>query len=98
MDNVVDRVQISTCICVSEIAIYALFQSSIETFDHCRLDVVIFTRVEMNIVSQQHRLKRSIHIFRTFVRLIGVDVDTNTPTRTRAHTHTHHFVCAYARN
>ena len=46
-----------------------LSQRSIVTFDHCRLDVVIFTRVEMNIVSRQHRLKRSIHIFGTFVRL-----------------------------
>jgi len=30
VDDVVDRVLISTCICVSEIAIYALFQRSIE--------------------------------------------------------------------
>jgi len=63
------RVHVSPGVPVGEIATYFRLQSPVETFHYARLQIFVFTCVELYPVTLQHGLKRPIQELRSFVAL-----------------------------
>jgi len=73
MQQVVENVQVTSRIRVSEIAKHFRL-SPVKSFDDCGLQILVFAGVKLYAATTQHGLKRRIHKLGTFVTLQHVAI------------------------